>query len=413
MKSILLNHKKLWLWLGAKQLSDISTSLNTIVIGLYALELLDSPAALGFVLGLRMIGSVVGASFTPVVSRFIKHRIILVVSEFSSAALILILALTPTSLHPALLLLLPAFIGFSHGIFHVSLYSQAKNFIGFDNRHIINNLLASIDGVAVVAGGILASVLYGTISVNTIFIFDAATFVISGVAFLYISQSYEGSLAKGLSHKNSRAKNIIAIKTFIFSLVPLAGGLFVARFIEAFGSSTHNIGLPIISSLYLPENPAFLIGWITASWGIGKIISTIITIPLASKLKTKHVSEITIFKTFLISTFILFLGVFISKSLLLILLFSFLAGIFDAGTETFYYAILQGLEDVKTDSIISASYFVERSGMGLGILICGFAFNNYPPEAVATALYLTSISICLILIINQILRKSKNLGEQV
>ena len=58
----------LWIWLSARQLSEIGTSLNTIVISVYALALFDNPAVLGLILALRMGGSVVGALLAPILS---------------------------------------------------------------------------------------------------------------------------------------------------------------------------------------------------------------------------------------------------------------------------------------------------------------------------------------------------------
>ena len=61
----------LWIWLSARQLSEIGTSLNTIVISVYALALFDNPAVLGLILALA--GSVVGALLAPILSRRLSH----------------------------------------------------------------------------------------------------------------------------------------------------------------------------------------------------------------------------------------------------------------------------------------------------------------------------------------------------
>ena len=90
----------LWIWLSARQLSEIGTSLNTIVISVYALALFDNPAVLGLILALRMGGSVVGALLAPILSRRLSHRTILVASDFANCALMLALALGPAVLAP-------------------------------------------------------------------------------------------------------------------------------------------------------------------------------------------------------------------------------------------------------------------------------------------------------------------------
>ncbi|MBJ7553964.1 MFS transporter [Marinomonas spartinae] len=381
---------KMWVWLGAKQLSDISAFINTIVISVYALSLYDNPIILGFILALKMSGSVMGAFLTPVLSRFWSHRIIQTASDYANGIIMLALAFSPEPAHPALIVVLPFFMGLFQGTFHVSLYTQVPQFLGANFRHQMNSLLASIHGIAVVIGGILAGILYDFLPVQMIFLIDGGTFLLSGVIFfaLRINSNQLNVSASDRPSSKPEKFDMVMLK----NIWMIVGVIFIARFIEAFGSSTHNVGFPILSREFSLENPAFLVGWIMALWGAGKIFASVITPMAVNKLKLYYLDESSIFICFLAITFLLFLGVFWSNSLWVILLFSFLAGIFDAATETVYYAILQhSPEGLATDRLISISYFIERAGMGLGILLVGYAFSIASTSTVSGIFYLVSI----------------------
>ena len=239
-----LSSGSILVWLAAKQFSDISASLNTIVISVYALALFDNPAVLGLILALKMAGSVVGASLVPLMSRQWSHRAILISSDFASAALMLLLALSTAAAHPSLILALPVFMGLFQGTFHVALYSQAHHFLGLERRHRMNSLLASMDGVAVVVGGVLASMIYGLVSVKSIFLIDAATFLMSGLAFAGFkggrTQADDATTKIDTGHSRLRGLSTTLLRT----IAAAVGLLLAARFVEAFGSATPMLAFP-------------------------------------------------------------------------------------------------------------------------------------------------------------------------
>lgn len=397
--------KALWIWLAAKQLSDISASLNTIVISIYALALFDNPTVLGIILALKMAGSVLGAFLVPFMSHRWTHRTILVASDFANAGLMLILVISPAAAHPALMLALPVFMGLFQGTFHVALYSQSQHFLGLDRRHHMNSLLASIDGVAVVAGGILASAIYDLVPVKSIFLIDATTFLISGLVFVRLTIGGAPADATSAEIGQGRLKGVSA--AVLRTIVASVGLLFAARFVEAFGSATHNVGFPILSTAYDRQNHAFLIGWIMAIWGLGKIVATMVTPAMVLVLGRWRIGESRMFLAFLMLTFAFFLGVFFAEVLWAILAFAFLAGLFDASTETVYYAILQQSRVARTDQLISLSYLIERAGMGLGIILVGYAYSVASTREISAIFYLGSIAICsCILMASLLVRKT-------
>lgn len=401
---------KLWTWLAAKQLSDVSAALNVIVISVYALSLFGDPVILGLILALKMTGSVVGALAVPLVSRVWSSRTVLIVSEVVNGALMIALALAPAGNHAVLLLVLPFFMGLFHGTAHVALYTQVPQFLGPDFRHQLNSILASMDGISVVAGGILAGVLYMLIPVKVIFALDGATFLLSGAMFLLLRVNTAVAPARAETAAPAAGLGRLG-RGALKAILPAVGVLFAARFIEAFGSSTHNVGFPILSAAFDPDNQAFLVGWIMAVWGLGKILAVGVTPASIRLLHRAGVGDAQMFIGFLMVTFAFFLGVFLAAPLWLILAFALFAGIFDASTETVYYAILQHSPAAPADQLISLSYFVERLGMGSGILLVGYAFSRATTQEVSSVLYLGAIAAAFCMLLVSLLKRKPYAGQ--
>lgn len=390
--------KKMLFWLGAKQISDISAFLTSILISVYALTIYGDPAFLGLLLALRMSGSVLGAYLVPILSRRMALSSILVSAELGSAATMVSLVISPAATHYTVLFLIAPCIGMFHGAFHVALYSQVHSFVDYENQHRMNGVLASMNGMSVVTGGIASSVLYELLPIKTIFLFDALTFVVAALVFLLFSWAH------GSNKKKPKLSQTEVKPPFSFSgptlraIMISAGFLLAARFMEAFGSSTHNVGFPIISGLYDQKNPAFWVGWVMAIWGLGKVVAPLATTRMIRRMESSGLRADMIFVVLLVMTFAFFLGVFQSMSIWAALFFAFFAGLFDASTETVYYSTLQRNTRVQTDVLIGASYSLERVGMGAGILFVSYFYSvTGAPRDVATWVYIGTIVFCVLL----------------
>lgn len=390
---------RMLLWLSAKQLSDISAVLTMILLNVYALALFGNPAFLGILLTLRMFGAIIGAYLVPIISRRLSLSTILVLAEFGSALTILSLAVSSTEAHRVLLLLVVPCMGIFHGIFHVALYSQVHTFVERKNQHRMNSVLISMDGVAVIVGGTASSILYQLIPLWVIFLLNAMAFVVAALVFIFfrrnLSAMQDNSVARPEPSKTGKS---LFSGQVARAILATTGFLLAARFMEAFASSAHNVGFPIISEHFDPVNPAFLVGWLIAIWGAGKVVATLTATPMIQRMQRVGLQSDMIFIVFLVLTFGFFLGVFQSEDLWMYLAFAFMAGLFDASTETVYYSALQSNTKVKTDTLIGASYILERIGMGAGLLLVGYAYSVIEaPRDVATGVYTGAILICFAL----------------
>ncbi|MEM9523652.1 MAG: MFS transporter [Pseudomonadota bacterium] len=404
----------LWFWLSAKTLSDISAAINTIIISIYMLSITGSPFSLGLLLACRMAGSVVGAFCIPYASRYFSPSSILIFCDVLSALCMFVLVLSPATSDVLLLYPIVFCIGGLHGGFLVVIMSQSPNFMGYEMRHRMNAILGSISGVAIVAGGITASIIYVLLPVKIIFLLDGATFLLAAIIFAFTGRRLTSDRTQTTAASRNAAQPSSVKRRWVqfisaarVSLIAL-GAVIAARFTEAFGSSTHNVGFPILSEAYDAGNPAFLFGWIMAFWGLGKMCSTFATPNLLHWMEKNGRSIAAVFYVCLIITFALFLAVFEAPGLPLMLILGFCAGFFDGSTETAYYSILQSSPPEAKESVISFSYFIERAGMGMGILLVGHSFSVLGTETTPQLFYGGSILVILVLVGFGFWRRQKN-----
>ena len=366
------------IWLGAKLLSDVGSALSLIILGVYAYELTESPETLAWLLALRLIGTVVGGSCCSMLRRSFGNRVVMIAAEFVAAAAMVLLVLTPTVSH--LILLYPVIFtkGLCQALFHVALYSEVPALVGHNKRHKLNAILSAIEGLGIVIGGVVASSLGGLFSFKVLFAADASSYLVSGAALL-ILRAWLPKVAepeKDKAHLVAGLKAFMHLKPIFHATSVVLPLLILVRVFEAFGSSAHNVGFPILSTQFDVVNSAFLFSWIMAAWGAGRLVAAGIIPRLYSRLEKQSVELEYIFIVSVIVTFGFFIGVFWFAGLGFILAFALLAGIFDSGTESAYYSILQRAGRDERSLIVSLSYVLERCGMGVGMLAVGAIFAS-------------------------------------
>jgi Major Facilitator Superfamily len=407
----------LFTWLAAKTLSDISSAINMIVISLYMLSLTDDPFSIGVLLALRMLGSVIGAFSAPILSQAVSPRYAIVICDVASAVVMFFLAALPARFDAEILYLVAFMIGGLHGCYRVTIITQAPNILGYDKRHQINSILGAIDGFAVVLGGIAATVMYRLLSTKMIFLLDGLTFLLAALIFTGLrnrirfdtaSPHHDPDTTSGPKPPGIPLSSFLAVARASFLTFGIA---LASRFIEAFGSGTHNVGLPYVSAATYPDDPAFFFGWVMAGWGLGKTASTFGTPTLLRRLESQGRSIAPVFHICLIATFALFALIFEQFSFPVCLGLSFFTGFFDGSTETAYYSMLQGQKGLAKNRIVSISHFIERAGLGLGILLAGHSFAVLGAVATPRLFYGASIAAVVVLLMLRQARRSRPGGQ--
>ncbi|KWO47761.1 MFS transporter [Burkholderia sp. MSMB1459WGS] len=377
---------QLYAWLSFKTISDISSTMIGIVLATYALEVTGSAALLGLTMASRLLGAVAGGAAVPRLGRF-SRRTVIFSAEAGSALAIGVLAVSSRAADTALIYVAPFFIGLFQGMYRVSIMSEVPDMVGQEGRHRFNAILSATDGVSVVGGSLIASVVTQYLSYKSVFLIDSITFAISAGSFLMLV----GGMPRRQPPADSTSSGQGILPRAARALSAVAMLVIGARFIEAFGSGTHNVGFPIRSQLFDEQHPALLYGWLMAAWGIGRLMSAASTPRVLERLERRRRPLEPYFIALLILTFACFLGVFEVRAISGMLAFAWLAGMFDATTETVYYSLLQSTPSASRDRVIGVSYIAERTGLGLGMLAVGFVFSRLGTDITALLFYGGSI----------------------
>lgn len=105
-----------------------------------------------------------------------------------------------------------------------------------------------------------------------VFLIDSITFAVSAIAFLMLV----GSMPR--RHRPAEAAHVAAEAGALPGAAPYLSAIVMlvigARFVEAFGSGTHNVGFPIRSQLFDANQPAFLYGWLMAVWSVSNRVTS-------------------------------------------------------------------------------------------------------------------------------------------
>lgn len=409
--------KPISLWLMAKSLSDISAAISVIVVSLYAFALTGNPFLLGVLLALRVTGSVCGAVLAPMLARRMANFKITISCDLGNALLAMTIALIPASFAVPALYCFVFCAGCLQGCYRVIMISQAPDILGYHHRHKMNAILGAIDGMAVVVGGLSASFIYALLPVSMIFAINGLLFALAATTVLSIRKHLGFGTSFTASHSRPAAMMIFRFPfrsaATIVKVSMAAFGLALAgRFIEACGSGTHNVGLPLISADYKPQNPALLFGWLIAAWGLGRAASTIVTPRFLSALDRAGRPIAPAFFICLILTFCFFALIFEHPSLALGVGLALLAGFFDSATETSYHSMLQAHQGVDKTSIIGFSHFLERVGLGLGILLAGQSFATLGDQMTSRIIYGAGILAAVLLLVASIKAKDRTEFQQ-
>ena len=374
--------RHLYGWLVLKTISDISSSVIGIVLATYVYAITNSASMLGFVLALQLLGAVMGGALLPQLLQRsqLSRRDIIFCAELCSGITLGILAAAPAQAQAWLIYLIPCSLGFFQGMLRVAMMAEIPALVGQAGRHHLNAVLSASDGLAVVVGSIIAAFVTQYFAFSTVFLLDALTFLFSALGFLL--------LRRGMPQQEASASNTDSQTTSPIILIPSIILLIVAtRFVEAFGSSTHNVGFALKSRLFDDMNPAFLYGWIMAAWGVGRVLAAAFAPQLLLYKERKQQALEPFFIQMLILTFGAFFAVFYAESLTIILGMAVLAGLFDAATETTYYSLLQTADSAVRTKTISLSYMVERAGLGLGMVLVGWCFSQQGVTPTALLFY--------------------------
>jgi MFS family permease len=359
-------------------ISSFGIFLNMVALNLFAYEVTESALHTGLLMALRLAASFfAGLVGGKAVVRY-NRKTLMIASDLTQGLGLLLLVLAPVTAQPQLLYGLVAVFGTCSTLSGVSLRSSVPELVGQDHRVRANGLLVTGRSLAMVLGFASAGLVVAWSGYQAAFVLDAVTFFISALNLAWLpltipaAAQADASAAMSPGFFRSHHEAVVFLK-----MTPMLLVVVCIRAVDAFGSASHNVSMPVYANIANPRNPADFMGHFWAAWAVGSLLAYRV---LARLLKRQDgfVSERAFaLGTCLMSTF--FILVFTGLSLPLMLVIAVAAGLSDGFTEIAYTSRLQAVGDEQRGFLFGFSAMAESFGLGLGMVLSAWLLERHMP----------------------------------
>ncbi|MDT0269094.1 MFS transporter [Streptomyces sp. DSM 44915] len=383
-------------------ISAYGSYLNMVALSVFVYDVTDSALAAGLFMAVRLVTSV-GAGFVAgrLVSAYDRKRLI-IGADLCQAAALLALLLAPEAGRVPLLYGLAVVTGSCSTLSQVALRSSIPEIVGPEHRTRANSWLVTGRSLAMIAGFSSAGVVVAQLGYTAAFLLNVTTFVLSASILLVlpIRTRAAGGEAGGDGAGDEGARWSVRL---LLATAPVLMAMIALRAVDGLGSSSHNVALPVYSSLLDPDHPATFVSQFWATWAAGVIIAQQVLVRFATR-DGRSLGE----RAFAVGSIVMsaaFILVFSGLPTVPTLAVALVAGAADGVTEVIYVSRLQAVPDERRGRVFGLSASVENAGFGLGMLVSGSLLEVFAPLTVVAALHGLAIVLCLGLLVLLLVRR--------
>ncbi len=406
--------------------STFGSYLNMLALNLFVYQETGSAVGVAAFLAVRLgCGFLAGLGAGWVAAR-LPRRAVLAGCHLVQAGTFAALAVVPQGVQLALLPVVAVLAGLLGTISAVVLRSSVPDLVGPERRVAANGLLVTGRAVATAAGFAAGGVLVGWLGYRAAFAIDAATFLAPAIVVLALpmpfgrpagarlggrsgarsggrSGAWSGGRAagraegwfggRGGSGSGGRAAGRFAgRRAALVALAgaPVAGVIVGVRAADAFGSASHNVGLPVFATEVRPGDPAGFLGLFFSVWAAGLIVAHQGVRLLRRRIGERYDEPGRTERGFLAGTCLMSVG-FVAAFLPLpvggLLVAALVAGIADGYTEITYSTRLQAEPEPARGYAFGFTAMAENGGFGAGMLVAGGLIELTSPLWTAVVLH--------------------------
>ncbi|MGH3741696.1 MAG: MFS transporter [Micromonosporaceae bacterium] len=351
--------------------------LNLIALNLYAYHLTDSAVQTGLLMALRLsVGFLAGPLAGRLATRH-NRRAVMIISDVSQATAMLTLAVLPAVTHLPLLYVAAIVMGAGNTVFVVALRSSVPEMVGPEHRVRANSYLVTGKSLGMVLGFASAGVVVGWLGFDAAFLINAATFVISASVLGWLPLRFRAAAYDATSGADDQP--LRALRLLLVSY-PVLLAMLALRSLDAFGSASHNVGLPIFADIANPSNPAAFLSQFWVCWAVGTLTASQL-MPRWAARSGRNLGE----RAFAVAVSVMsagFIAVFLELPWFLMMLAAVIAGLADGASEIIYTSRLQTLEDHQRGAVFGLSTTTETLGFATGMLAVSVLLEAWPVLAV-------------------------------
>jgi MFS family permease len=350
--------EKLKSWYLVKGFSDFGTWLDYCVFTYLALQFdQNAVQTLSWFLTAKLFGAFISGPFAGKFVRSEKSIQWMIASDVLRAILLVVLILQ-TKLEASTLYVIAGGLSFFGGVFEISLRSKIPEIKGSHTLESINSsfILASALGMV---GGVLVSGIFNKFALwRWAIAIDTLTFIVS-VIFLISLQKFDRKIKIANSNAEKSASESFQWASIPSNILKAVLGIVILRGIDAFGSSTHNLSLPLLAKREGNEMESLLFGALLAVWALGKFLV---------KFKIKIPATSTTFFWSTVGMSASFIVLMYMPHWTLCLLAIFVCGIFDAIAEAHGITLIQRTRETHSPALVTKALGLWTSFQSVGVL---------------------------------------------
>lgn len=362
---------------GAYSFSSYGSYLNMVALNLFVYRVTGSVLGMGAFMAVRLTSGVLaGVLARRLITRFGRRRA-MVLANVAPAAALVALVCCPVALRPAMLFATALISGVGATLFLVAQRSSVPTMVPTEELSWANSLVITGRSLAMVGGFASAGLVVSWWGYSAAMIIDAATFVICAVVVACVR------ITGTHSHDEPEPAATPARRRWPGSWAALGGtvsAMIALRAVDAFGSSSHNVALPVYSTLLNPHQPAAFVSEFWCCWAIGNVV-----VQQFVRRYGRKDGRSAGLRGFAIGTVLMsaaFVLGFAGLPLVCTLAFAFLAGQADGFTEVSYTTFLQRLPGARRDHVFALSATVENTGFGVGMIVNSALLDRLSPLSV-------------------------------
>ncbi|MBN6040427.1 MFS transporter [Amycolatopsis sp. 195334CR] len=361
--------------------SNFGGYLNMVALNLFVLERTGSAVSMGLFMTLRLAAGFAAGLAGGTVAARLPRKPVLIACDLGQAAALLALVAATAGGGDSGLVLLPV-VAVATGLLGnttvVLLRSSVPDLVGAANRMRANGMLVTGRAIAMTAGFATGGVLVAALGYHAAFVIDAVTFGVSAATVAVLALAFPAPSKATAPRAGAPVRRWARVAGL--AAVPPVLAILGIRALDAFGSASHNVGVPVFASQVMPANPATLAGWFLATWAVGLLGAHQVVQRLHRDRESRHDE-----RAFAAGTCAMSAAFVLAFALPWpwLLVTALVAGIADGYTEITYTTRLQAEPDPDRAHYFGFAAVAENVGLGAGLLAAAALTGLWPVVAVA------------------------------
>lgn len=401
------------LLLMGRMVSDVGSSIQMLIMPLYIIDIGGSAATIGLFSFLSLIPIILAYPFAGVLGDRLNRKKIMVIADFSSAVIVLILAYASylDRINLSLLLITQVFVSLLYGFFDPATKGMIPRLVAEDELNKTNSRVATLRILSGLIAPLIAVALYTKYGITLLFLINGISFLISGCSEMFIKykhvkkESIKG--IEGVFHDMLEGVKFIRVSPLIRRLS------FYFFIVFAFIQPVFSVILPLFFRMKLNYSDTQY-GYIQIALFMGALLGSILVGAIGKDKELKRpliMCIISMVITMFAFTGLLFPAVvsyFGNDSLFYFTLFS--AAMFMLyNAITFISIPVQTIIQKVTPNdymsrVFSIVGLVSKGGMPLGALVYGIVLNKIEIHitVILTTIMVMIVSIMFLMSMNKI-----------